>query len=112
MEFIVGADAPRFARLDPAVRRRDALEAFARAFGRRALQPADYLEHDWQAEHWTRGGYFAHLPPGAWTQVGSALRAPVGRICWAGTETASRWQGYMDGAVEAGLRAALEAQAP
>jgi monoamine oxidase len=36
------------------------------------------------------------------------LRAPWRRIHWAGTETATRWIGYMDGAVESGLRAAAE----
>ena len=37
-----------------------------------------------------------------------ALREPTGRIHYAGTETATHWSGYMDGAVEAGERAARE----
>jgi monoamine oxidase len=37
---------------------------------------------------------------------GPALRAPVGRLHWAGSETATRWSGYMDGAVRSGERAA------
>jgi monoamine oxidase len=36
------------------------------------------------------------------------MTAPVGRIHWAGTETASYWHGYMDGAVRSGERAAAE----
>ena len=48
------------------------------------------------------------MPPGVWTQFGPALRDPVGRIHWAGTETATRWNGYMDGAVQSGERAAAE----
>jgi monoamine oxidase len=32
----------------------------------------------------------------------------ISRIYWAGTETATQWCGYMDGAVQAGERAALE----
>ena len=43
-----------------------------------------------------------------WTQFGPALREPVGRIHWAGTETATVWSGYMDGALAAGDRAAAE----
>jgi hypothetical protein len=39
---------------------------------------------------------------------GKAIRAPVGRIHWAGTETATYWNGYMDGAVRSGERAAAE----
>ena len=41
-------------------------------------------------------------------EYGPALRAPVERIHWAGTETATVWTGYMDGAVQAGKRAASE----
>ncbi|KAK2082896.1 hypothetical protein P7K49_038132, partial [Saguinus oedipus] len=36
------------------------------------------------------------------------LRQPVDRIYFAGTETATHWSGYMEGAVEAGERAARE----
>jgi monoamine oxidase len=39
---------------------------------------------------------------------GPAIRAPVGRIHWAGTETSTYWTGYMDGAVRSGERAAAE----
>lgn len=35
---------------------------------------------DWAAEPWTRGCYAAHLPPGAWTRLGPALRRPLGRL--------------------------------
>jgi monoamine oxidase len=48
------------------------------------------------------------MAPGGWTSHGSALREPVGRIHWAGSETATRWIGFMDGAVSAGRRAAAE----
>lgn len=40
--------------------------------------------------------------------VSRVLRQPVGRIYFAGTETATHWSGYMEGAVEAGERAARE----
>jgi monoamine oxidase len=39
---------------------------------------------------------------------GPALAEPVGRIHWAGAETASAWNGYMEGAVESAERAARE----
>ena len=39
---------------------------------------------------------------------GALLRKPLGRIHWAGTETADYWTGYMDGAVRSGERAARE----
>jgi monoamine oxidase len=43
------------------------------------------------------------------TDYGHALRAAVGRIHWAGAETSDYWNGYMDGAVRSGERAAREA---
>ena len=36
------------------------------------------------------------------------LRKPLGRVHFAGTETASQWTGYMEGAIQAGERAARE----
>jgi monoamine oxidase len=71
-------------------------------------QSIGYVDRDWSAEEWTRGCYGAHFPPGVWTQLGPSLREPVGRIHWAGTETAERWMGYVDGAIESGIRAAVE----
>jgi hypothetical protein len=43
-----------------------------------------------------------------WSDYGPELRAPVGRVHWAGTETATIWNGYIDGAVRSGSRAAAE----
>ena len=97
----------RYARTTPPAQRRGlVLGAFARLFGPRAARPDRWLEQDWSAEEWSRGGYGGALPPGTWTQLGPALREPVGRVVWAGAETATRWNGYMDGAVRSGQDAA------
>ena len=48
------------------------------------------------------------MPPGVLLDYGAALRRPVGPIHWAGTETATVWTGYMDGAIQSGYRAAAE----
>ena len=89
--------------------RRDVVvDVLARAMGERARDVAGYVDRDWSAEPFTRGCYGAHLPPGAWTVYGPALRRPVGRIHWAGTETAEHWTGYIDGAIDSGQRVAAE----
>lgn len=107
--FLEGRDA-RALGAWPAERRRAAVvETFARLFGPAAASPVDYVELDWSSEEHTRGCYTAVLPPGAWTAFGPALRAPVGPIHWAGTETATEWAGYMEGAIQSGERAAAEA---
>jgi monoamine oxidase len=106
--FLEGAHARRVSRLPPDERREVILSVFARFFGPRAADPEEYVERDWAAEEWSRGCYGGRFGTGVWTGYGEALREPVGLIHWAGTETAEVWNGYMDGAVRSGERAARE----
>lgn len=106
--FVSGSDARELLRR-PETERRDAVVGtFARMFGTRASAPTHYIEQNWAAEPLTGGGPVAFFGPGVWTRYGWALREPVGPIHWAGTETATRWSGYLDGAIGAGERAATE----
>jgi monoamine oxidase len=106
--FVGGGDTPAHAGLSEAERRAAVLECFARLFGDEALDPRLYLEQDWAAEPWSGGGPTFLMPPGAWVDAGTALREPHGAVHWAGSETATRWAGFMDGAVRSGERAAAE----
>jgi monoamine oxidase len=89
-------------------RRAAVLQGFAEMFGPQALHPSDFVEHDWTKERWTRGGPTAIHGPGTLVPYGASVRRPFGRVHWAGTETATYWSGYMDGAVSSGRRAAAE----
>jgi monoamine oxidase len=60
-------------------------------------------------EAWTRGCPIGHMGRNILSRFGPALRKPAGRIHRAGTETATYWNGYMDGAVRSGEKAAAEA---
>lgn len=106
--FVGGPEDREFGRLGAEARRRAVIEGFTRLFGPRAANPDGYLEQRWSEEPWSRGGPVGFFGPGGWTAHGPALRAPVARVHWAGTETATRWCGYMDGAVQSGERAAAE----
>lgn len=108
MGFVLANQAKRFADLSPETRQQTVLGEFARAFGEEARRPLAYLDHTWMDEEFTRGCYAGVMPTGAWTSLGRALRQPCGRIHWAGTETATVWNGYMEGAVRSGERAAGE----
>jgi len=66
------------------------------------------VEFNWSAEPWNGGCPVAVLGPGTLIDFGTTLRMPVGRIHWAGTETSTYWNGYMDGAVRSGERASQE----
>ena len=68
----------------------------------------DYIEKLWAEEEFTRGCYGCHMPTGAWTSYGRALRPPIGALHWAGAEYATVWNGYMDGAVRSGEESARE----
>lgn len=105
----VGGDSSRaFAALDEDGRRTEILAEFATYFGDEALSPTDFFYTQWPEERWSRGGPVGIYPPGLMTSYGQAIREPIGRIHWAGTETSTYWNGYMDGAIRSGERAALE----
>ncbi|GAA0544760.1 flavin monoamine oxidase family protein [Actinomadura livida] len=106
--FLEGRHADIAARLPAAERRAQVVADLAGYFGPRAGEPVAYIERDWAAEEYSRGCYGAFAAPGTLTRFGPALRRPVGPLHWAGTETATRWAGYIDGAVESGHRAARE----
>jgi monoamine oxidase len=109
MGFIVGAPARRHRGLPAAQRRAEALASFAGYVGDAARTPTAYVEKDWTDDRWTKGCPTAHTPPGILRRYGPALRRATGRVHWAGSETSTFWQGYMDGAVRSGERAADEA---
>lgn len=109
--FVGGDDARAHAAAGEAAGREAVLAGFARHYGPRALKPGGWDQRAWAAERWSGGGPVAIAPPGALTAGGSALREPSGPLLWAGTETAERWGGYIEGAILAGERAAAHALA-
>ena len=106
--FLEGTHARTANQLSAEQRRDLVVDALVKYFGPKAAHPFDVVEQDWTAEEFTRGCYGGRLGAGAWTQYGKALAAPVGRLHWAGSETSEVWNGYMDGAVRSGRRAADE----
>jgi len=108
LAFLEGDEARRLGREPLEMRRQTVIDSLVRYFGPRAGKPEGYLERDWQQEKWSGGCYGTLFGPNVWTRYGHALREPIGPIHWAGTETASVWSGYMDGAIRSGERAAHE----
>ncbi len=60
--------------------------------------------HDWLADEFSRGTWAIHRP-GWYTQHHAELRRPDGRLLLAGSDLADGWSGFIDGAIESGLRA-------
>ncbi len=109
--FLDGRAARRWGSATEAERRAEVVRVLGRLFGPKALRPSGYVERNWAAEPWSRGCYSGAFGPSGWTDFGPALRQPVGRVHWAGTETATVWNGYIDGAITSGRRAAAEVAA-
>jgi len=106
--FIGGDESRAFEAMSDADRRAAVLKNYVDYFGADAANPIDYFESHWAQEEWTRGCPVGIMGPGVLLPYGPAIREPVGRIHWAGTETSTYWAGYMDGAVRSGKRAAQE----
>ena len=108
LAFVGGSVHRQYAHLPLAARRKAVLEGFAQMVGPQALKPIEYTERDWTRERWTGGGPVPITDLGALSQFGPSIRKPFKRVHWAGTETSTYWNGYMDGAVRSGKRAATE----
>lgn len=108
--FIVGDEASRWRARTPTDQRRAIVEQLVLLFGEEARDVEEIATHDWCVEKWTGGCPVDSPPKGVLSGPGRAasLRAPCGRVHWAGTESAGKNAGYLDGAVSAGERAAEE----
>uniref|UniRef100_A0A8C5P7I5 Amine oxidase n=1 Tax=Leptobrachium leishanense TaxID=445787 RepID=A0A8C5P7I5_9ANUR len=109
MGFILASRATTLARLSKEERKKRICEYYAKALGtEEALHPVHYEEKNWCEDQYSGGCYASYFPPGIMTVYGRVIRQPVGKLYFAGTETATHWNGYMEGAVQAGERAARE----
>jgi monoamine oxidase len=109
MGFIEGRQAVELSEAGSDARRERALRAFTEFFGEQAARPIAYHDHTWRDDPWARGCYAGMPGLNHHRTVGHLIREPHGRVLWAGTETATHWNGYFEGAVRAGRRAAGEA---
>ena len=84
------------------------LTALSCHVGPEVLEPVGWHEKSWHRDENDGGGYIALTRPGTTEGLLPVPSSPVGDVHWAGAETASHHAGYLDGAVESGVRAAYE----
>jgi monoamine oxidase len=106
--FVGGDNARSYNAMSSPDRQSAVLNQYASWFGSQALNPLAYFDTVWSDEVWTRGCPVGIPSLGTLLAYGPQIRQQVGRIHWAGTETSTYWNGYMDGAVRSGERAAAE----
>ncbi|HET9126990.1 MAG TPA: NAD(P)/FAD-dependent oxidoreductase [Propionibacteriaceae bacterium] len=104
--FFEGAEASGLGRWTVTLRERAFVETVRSVFGPEAPAPLDYIDVDWSGERFTGGCHGAHFAPSVWTTAASSLSAPEGRIHFAGAEYATRFTGYLEGALRSGKEAA------
>ncbi|MEM9493748.1 MAG: FAD-dependent oxidoreductase [Myxococcota bacterium] len=105
--FVVGDAARALSARPDDERRAIVLDELAALLGDDAAHPVAWAAKDWLSDRWSPG-CVAITAAGRPVPTPAILAQPLGRVHLAGTETARRWPNYMDGAIEAGERAAAE----
>lgn len=109
--FVSGNRIGRFSQLSHQDQEALVLKDLVAFWGKEAGQPIELVIKRWTEDPWLTGGYGLTRTPGAWTAYGSTWQDPHGKVFWAGTEQSTRWPGYFEGAIEAGIAAAQRANA-
>ncbi|MCZ8240155.1 MAG: FAD-dependent oxidoreductase [Leptospiraceae bacterium] len=78
-----------------------------KAFGKK-VTPIDFFHHNWNKDPFIQGAYAGRRMIGDWNLGGNILSDPFGKIHFAGTETASEWRSYVEGALQSGERVVNE----
>lgn len=73
-----------------------------------AYEVVDFKLADWGHDPYARGGWSLRRPNQLLRQL-PALQQPVGRIAFANDGLASGWNGFIEGAIESGVNAAIKA---
>lgn len=106
--FVAASKALRLLDMEKSKREQAILEELVFCYGDEAANPSRLSLHTMMDERWSTGCPVAAPAPGVWVSLGEWMRKPIGRLHWAGTETATKWSGYMEGAINSGIRAAEE----
>lgn len=111
LNFYSGGDAAARAGAGmPEERAREALADLERVHpGLGAHWNGRVIRNAWDRHPWSRGSY-SLLKPGQYTAFHGSEHRPEGPVHFAGEQSSQAWYGYLNGAVESGLRAADEVQ--
>jgi hypothetical protein len=107
--FIAAKAAVEWADQNAELRRTEVVEDLVRFFGNEARDYVEYFEKNWNDEPFSGGcPSLSVSASGTMEDYSRATREPFINCHFCGTESATQWQGYMDGAIESGERVANE----
>ncbi len=104
--FLGGPDAERLGRMNPRERVESSLAQIERVYPGSRQYFEQGVSIYWNDQRFTRGSY-SHYSPGTMTVIGPVIALPEGRLHFAGEHT-DMVQGFMEGALASGQRAAAE----
>lgn len=100
--FFEGAEAAAMSKVSRSIRERAFIDSLAAVFGEVARQPHVYIDYDWVTDPYALGCHTPHFSPGIWSVSGQLLAEAAGPVHFAGAEYASKYNGYLEGALRSG----------
>lgn len=71
------------------------------------IRVEEVIAHDWSTDPYAKGGW-TWYSPGQTTRVLATLQCPASPLFFANTDWAVGWRGFIDGAIEDGIRGARD----
>lgn len=107
--FVNGKPGEEWSKQSPETRRKVILDQLAHAFdSSEAYNPLEFVEQIWQNEEFSRGALAPVTKIGHLAKYRDIYGKPVGNIHFVGTEYATHWKGYLEGALTSGHAGAKE----
>lgn len=107
--FLAGRNATEWADQSDELLKLEIIENLARLFGEEARDYVAFINKQWSNEPYSNGcPCYSVVTPGCMKDFARATREPFMNLHFCGTDTATEWQGYMDGAIQSGQRVANE----
>jgi monoamine oxidase len=103
-----GARAMQLSLMENETRKATVLAYVQKVLGDASGHLTDFVSMDWISEPFSRGGYASRQAIGGWSSQENSFMRSLSYIHVAGTETATEWRSYMEGALQAAERASTE----
>ncbi|AFY78001.1 monoamine oxidase [Pleurocapsa sp. PCC 7327] len=103
-----GSRAVQLSLMDSETRKATALACIQKMLGNASGHLTNFIAMDWIAEPFSRGGYASRWGIGGWSHRQNSSVSPDRCIHVAGSETATEWRSYMEGALQSAERASTE----
>lgn len=106
--FASGSRAVQLSQMDNETRKATTLAYLQEVLGQASGHLTDFVSMDWISEPFSQGGFASRWGIGGWSRQQNSLISLDHCIHVAGTETATEWRSYMEGALQSAERASIE----